>query len=75
MKKQIERKRKKYRITIKQLKNNKQNGNKYILILLINTITTLKVNRINAQIKTHKVAEWIICCLSETYFKPKTHAD
>ena len=41
---------------------------------------TLNVNRLNAPTKRHRLAEWIqkqdpyICCLQETYFRPKdTH--
>ena len=42
--------------------------------------STLKVNGLNAPIKRHMVADWIkkqdpyICCIQETYFRPKdTH--
>ena len=41
------------------------------------SIITLNVNGLNAPIKRHKLAEWIqkqdpyICCLQETYFRPK----
>ena len=41
------------------------------------SITTLNVNRLNAPIKRHRLAEWIqkqdpyICCLQETHFRPK----
>ena len=44
------------------------------------SIITLNVNRLNAPIKTHRVAEWkqkqdpYICCLQETHFRSKdTH--
>ena len=42
----------------------------------ISTIT-LKVNRLNAPTKRHRLAEWIqkhdpyICCLQETHFRPQ----
>ena len=41
------------------------------------SIITLNVNRLNAPIKRHRVAEWIrnhdlhICCLQETHFRTK----
>ena len=41
------------------------------------SITTLKVNGLNAPIKRHRLAEWIqkqlpyICCLQETHFRPR----
>ena len=41
------------------------------------SIITLNVNRINAPIKRHRLAEWIqkqdpyVCCLQETHFRPK----
>ena len=48
--------------------------NKYLSII------TLNVNRLNAPIKRHRVAEWIgkqdasICCLQETHLRLKdTH--
>ena len=51
--------------------------------MAINTylsIITLNVNGLNAPIKRHRVADWIIkqestiCCLQETYFRVKdTH--
>ena len=40
-------------------------------------ILTLNVNGLNAPTKRHRLAEWIqkqdpyICCLQETYFRPK----
>ena len=40
-------------------------------------IITLNVNGLNAPTKRHRLAEWIqkqdpyICCLQETYFRPK----
>ena len=40
-------------------------------------IITLNVNRLNAPIKRHRLAEWIqkqdlyICCLQETDFRPR----
>ena len=44
------------------------------------SIITLNVNGLNAPTKRHRLAEWIqkqdpyICCLQETYFRPKdTH--
>ena len=45
--------------------------NKYL------TIITLSVNGLNAQIKRHRIAEWIrnhdpyICCLQETHLRAK----
>ena len=41
------------------------------------SITTLKVNGLNAPTKRHRLAEWIqkqdpyICCLQETHFRPR----
>ena len=41
------------------------------------SVITLNVNRLNAPTKRHRLAEWIqkqdpyICCLQETYFRPK----
>ena len=41
------------------------------------SIITLNVNGLNAPTKRHRLAEWIqkqdpyICCLQETYFRPK----
>ena len=41
------------------------------------TIIILNVNGLNAPTKRHRLAEWIqkqdpyICCLQETYFRPK----
>ena len=41
------------------------------------SIITLNVNGLNAPTKRHRVAEWIqkqdpyICCLQETYFRPR----
>ena len=39
------------------------------------SIINLKVNRLNAPTKSHKLAEWIqdpyICCLQETPFRPR----
>ena len=41
------------------------------------SIITLNVNRLSAPTKRHRLAEWIqkqdryICCLQETYFRPK----
>ena len=41
------------------------------------SITTLKVNGLNAPTKRHRVAEWIqkqdqyICCLQENHFRPR----
>ena len=41
------------------------------------SIITLNVNRLNAPIKRHRLAEWTqkqnpyICCLQETHFRPK----
>ena len=40
-------------------------------------IITLNVNRLNAPTKRHRLSEWIqkwdqyICCLKETYFRPR----
>ena len=40
-------------------------------------VVTLNVNGLNAPTKRHRLAEWIqkqdpyICCLQETYFRPK----
>ena len=41
------------------------------------SVVTLNVNGLNAPIRRHRLAEWIqkqdpyICCLQETYFRPK----
>ena len=41
------------------------------------SVITLNVNKLNAPIKRHRLAEWIekqdpyICCLQETHFRPK----
>ena len=48
-----------------------------MVIGLCITIVTLNVNGLNVPTKRHKLAEWIekqelyICCLQETYFRPR----
>ena len=57
-----------------------KNKTKTIKKMVIGTyilIITLNVNGLNAPIKRHRLAEWIlkqdpyICCLQETYFRPR----
>ena len=64
----------------KELKNTYKNKSKTITKMAITTyisIITLNINRLNAPIKRHRLAEWIqkqdpyICCLQETHFKPR----
>lgn len=53
-----------------------QNNPKIISRITMLSILALNLNRINAQIKWHRVVEWIkkkldICCLQETHLRSK----
>ena len=69
-----------YSQEIQEKKKDLQNQSQTIKKMAIGTyisIITLNVNRLSAPTKRHRLAEWIqkqdryICCLQETYFRPK----
>ena len=69
-----------YSQEIQEKKKDLQNKSQTIKKMTVGTyisIITLSVNGLSAPTKRHKLAEWIqkqdpyICCLQETYFRPK----